>query len=95
MSRISEKLEMRRPLRRMTGRPPLVCDLSHLPPGSVVYDIVTSPRDTPLLRAARAAGFRTIDGLAMLIGQAAIAFELFFGMAPPRDDDALRARLAA
>ena len=61
----------------------------------MVYDIVTSPRDTPLLRAARAAGFRTIDGLAMLIGQAAIAFELFFGMAPPRDDDALRARLAA
>ncbi|MGZ3235316.1 MAG: shikimate dehydrogenase, partial [Croceibacterium sp.] len=38
------------------------------------------------LKAARAAGFRTIDGLAMLIGQAAIAFEKFFGVAPPRTD---------
>ena len=77
----------------MTGQPPLICDLSHLPPGSVVYDIVTDPIETPLLRAARDAGLRTIDGLAMLIGQAALAFELFFGRPPPRDDDALRERL--
>ena len=70
----------------MAGQPPLQFDISHVPPGSVVYDIVTHPLDTPLLQAARAAGFRTIDGLAMLIGQAAIAFEKFFGVAPPRAD---------
>ena len=29
---------------------------------------------------------RTVDGLAMLIGQAAEAFEKFFGVAPPRDE---------
>jgi shikimate dehydrogenase len=52
----------------------------------VVYDIVTHPVDTPLLQRARAAGFPTIDGLSMLIGQAAAAFEKFFGQAPPRDD---------
>ncbi len=70
----------------MAGQPPLTFDLTHAPPGSVFYDIVTHPLDTPLLVAARAAGFRTIDGLAMLIGQAAIAFEKFFGVPPPRED---------
>jgi shikimate dehydrogenase len=70
----------------MAGQPPLAFDLSHAPPGSVVYDIVTHPLDTPLLAAARAAGLPTIDGLAMLIGQAAVAFARFFGRPPPRDD---------
>ena len=80
----------------MAGRAPLVLDFSHVPPGSVVYDIVTNPLDTPLLTAARAAGFATIDGLAMLIGQAAAAFALFFGQPAPREFDAeLRALLTA
>jgi shikimate dehydrogenase len=69
----------------MTGQPPLKFDFSHAPPGSVVYDIVTHPLETEFLKAARAAGFRTIDGLSMLIGQAAVAFERFFGIAPPRE----------
>ena len=79
----------------MAGQPPLEFDFSHVPPGSIIYDIVTHPVDTPLLKAARAAGYRTVDGLSMLIGQAAEAFERFFGKAPPREDDdvELRARL--
>lgn len=81
----------------MAGQAPLAFDLSHAPPGSVVYDIVTDPADTPLLQAARAAGFRTVDGLSMLIGQAAVAFAKFFGHAPPRSDGdrELRALLTA
>ena len=81
----------------MAGHPPLAFDVSHAPPGSVFYDIVTSPLDTALLRAARAAGFATIDGLAMLIGQADHAFRRFFRAQPPRGaaDAALRATLAA
>ncbi len=71
----------------MTGQPPLELDISHLPPGSIVYDIVTNPLETPLLGAARAAGFATIDGLSMLIGQAAEAFDHFFGCNPPRARD--------
>lgn len=80
----------------MAGQPSLPFDLSHAPPGSVVYDIVTDPIDTPLLQSASAAGFRTIDGLSMLIGQAAIAFEKFFSRQPPRadGDSELRALLA-
>ncbi|WP_338242038.1 shikimate dehydrogenase [Aurantiacibacter hainanensis] len=69
----------------MEGQPPLQFDLSHVPPGSIVYDIVTAPADTDLLKAAREKGFRTIDGLSMLIGQAAVAFEKFFGVPPPRE----------
>lgn len=80
----------------MAGQPPLVFDFTHAPPDSVVYDIVTHPVDTPLLQAARARGLPAIDGLAMLIGQAAAAFEKFFGMAPPRQFDAeLRALLTS
>ncbi|MEO0062235.1 MAG: Shikimate dehydrogenase [Pseudomonadota bacterium] len=79
----------------MAGQAPLAFDFSHAPPGSVVYDIVTHPLDTPFLQSARAAGFATVDGLSMLIGQAAEAFEKFFGHPAPRGDRdrALRALL--
>ena len=80
----------------MRGQPALPFDWSHAPPGSIAYDIVTDPVETDFLRNAKAAGFATIDGLSMLIGQAARAFELFFGRRPPREDDAeLRERLLA
>ncbi|WP_017663780.1 shikimate dehydrogenase family protein [Porphyrobacter sp. AAP82] len=78
----------------MAGQPPLPLDWSHAPPRAIAYDIVTAPLVTPLLETARAGGHRTIDGLSMLIGQAATAFERFFGEAPPREHDAeLRALL--
>ncbi len=71
----------------MAGQPPLAFDFSHVPPGSVIYDIVTRPLETPLLRGgARARVSARSTGLSMLIGQAAVAFEKFFGVAPPRDD---------
>ncbi len=71
----------------MRGNPDLMFDWSHAPPGSIAYDIVTDPVETDFLKAARAAGHQTIDGLAMLIGQAAIAFEKFYGARPPRKYD--------
>ena len=80
----------------MAGQPPLEVDLANLGEDSVVFDIVYSPLETPLLAAARTRGLETVDGLEMLIGQAALAFELFFGVAPPRDrDDDLRDVLLA
>ncbi|MCG6119249.1 MAG: shikimate dehydrogenase [Blastomonas sp.] len=80
----------------MRGFDPLDVDLSTLPEGALVYDIVYAPLDTALLKAARARGLDTVDGLEMLIGQAALAFEIFFDAAPPRDhDDELRALLTA
>ncbi|MBW7945397.1 MAG: shikimate dehydrogenase [Sphingomonadaceae bacterium] len=78
----------------MTGQPPLDLDLSPLAEDAVVYDIVYSPLETGLLKAAAARGFETVDGLEMLIGQAAIAFSLFFGAVPPEGcEDELKALL--
>ena len=78
----------------MTGQEPLDLDLSPLPDNAIVYDLVYAPLETGLLKAAHARGLETVDGLEMLIGQAAIAFELFFGVAPPSDcDEELRAKL--
>jgi shikimate dehydrogenase len=53
-----------------------------------VLDMVYSPIETELLQRAAAAGLTTVDGLAMLIGQAKSAFSLFFGETPPSDCDA-------
>lgn len=61
-----------------------------------VFDMVYVPLETELLGAALALGRDTADGLIMLIGQAAKAFERFFGRAPPREwDDELRALLTS
>ena len=80
----------------MTGQPPLRLDLAPLPDHAMVYDIVYVPIDTEILVAARSRGLRTIDGLEMLIGQAALAFDIFFDAKAPRERDAeLRALLAA
>ena len=80
----------------MIGQLPLTLDLSSLPETTVVYDVVYAPLKTELLAAAEQRGLATVDGLEMLIGQAALAFELFFGKAPPRAHDAeLRALLTA
>jgi shikimate dehydrogenase len=78
----------------MAGQPPLDIDLGALDPDSLVYDIVYSPLETGLLKAARARDLETVDGLEMLIGQAAVAFEILFHVEPPRDrDEDLRALL--
>ena len=80
----------------MIGQPAFVPDLNGLADDTIVYDLVYAPLETPLLAAARARGLATVDGLEMLVAQAALGFELFFGQAPPRDDDeALRAQLLA
>ncbi|HSM53250.1 MAG TPA: shikimate dehydrogenase, partial [Erythrobacter sp.] len=72
----------------MRGQLALAFDWSHAPPGAIAYDIVTDPLGTEFLKNARGAGHATIDGLNMLVGQAALAFARFFGGAPPREHDA-------
>lgn len=80
----------------MTGQDPLRVDLSPLPADAIVYDIVYAPLVTDLLAQAEDRGLATIDGLEMLVGQAATAFELFFGAEAPREhDEELRERLLA
>ena len=65
-------------------------------PEALVFDMVYLPLETELLAAARALGRRPVDGLTMLIGQAELAFNLFFHAQAPREHDAeLRALLTA
>ena len=53
--------------------------------GLTVMDIVYNPRDTQLLKDAKAAGCRTIHGLEMFLHQAAVQFELWTDRAAPAD----------
>lgn len=67
-----------------TGEPePLPLDVARLGTGQVVIDLVYHPAVTPLLAAARDQGLRTVNGLGMLIHQAAHAFRLWTSEDPP------------
>lgn len=66
-------------------------DFDRIASGTVVMDMTYKPLATPFLTAARERGLPTVDGLAMLIGQAAPSFEALFRRPPPPLD--LRALL--
>ena len=71
----------------MTGKPQLDLDISKAQPGTFVYDLIYTPRQTKLLRNAKAAGCETLGGLEMLIAQARPSFKLFYGVQPPAEPD--------
>jgi shikimate dehydrogenase len=73
----------------------LVVPLHVAPTNAVVMDMVYKPLRTGLLQAAERQGLSTVDGLAMLIGQAIPSFEAFFGVAPPASVDVRALSLAA
>lgn len=82
----------------MTGKDPmpetLFDALDGAAAGAAVFDMVYEPLRTSLLVAAERRELKTIDGLDMLIGQAAPAFGYFFGAPAPREhDEELRALL--
>lgn len=66
----------------MAGGAALELDLGGLPKACVVYDIVYTPLETPLLAVARARGNPVVNGLGMLLHQARPGFEAWFGKAP-------------
>ena len=66
----------------MHGQPPLALDVSRLADDAVVNDLVYVPLETELLRAARARRLIAVDGLGMLLHQAAPGFEKWFGTRP-------------
>ena len=77
----------------MAGQPPLAVPLVGLPDDAVVTDLVYAPLETPLLAAARARGHPVVDGLGMLLHQAAPGFEAWFGVRPVVDEALRRAVL--
>lgn len=56
-----------------------------VPPRAAAFDLVYRPGETAWVRALRDGGHPTCDGLTMLVEQAVLAFELWFGITPDRD----------
>ena len=73
----------------MARHPGVSFDVGALDPGAWVADIVYVPIETELLRTARAAGHRVLDGGRMAVGQAADSIRLITGLEP--DADRMRA----
>ena len=69
----------------MAAHPGLAVAAELLRPGLWVADIVYRPLETALVRAARAAGCRVLDGGGMAVFQAVDAFRLFTGIEPDSD----------
>ncbi len=71
----------------MSGKTEFRVPLDGLKSNTVVTDIVYEPLETTLLKAAKDAGCVTVDGLGMLLHQAAPGFERWFGKMPEVDDE--------
>ncbi|MBQ9625070.1 MAG: shikimate dehydrogenase, partial [Clostridia bacterium] len=70
----------------MCGDNSLINGLDSLKKNAFVYDIVYEPRETPLLKWAKENGFKYCNGLDMLICQALLAFEIYTGIKPCKQD---------
>jgi shikimate dehydrogenase len=79
----------------MVGKPEFRVPLDALSPKAVVTDLVYTPLETAFLAHAKEAGCSVVDGLGMLIYQAAPAFERWFGVRPEVDDEVRRVVLEA
>jgi shikimate dehydrogenase len=79
----------------MTGKPDFQVSLAALRPGTLVTDLVYTPLKTQFLIEAEAQGCTVVDGLGMLLHQAAPGFERWFGLRPDVDDATRHAVLSA
>lgn len=59
------------------------CEGLPFPRQAVLYDLVYNPAETLLIKQARLAGLEAVNGLGMLLEQAALSFELWTGIHPP------------
>lgn len=71
----------------MNGENDVQIDLSPMKKSAIVADIVYTPLKTSLLKQADDLGLVTVDGLGMLLHQAAKAFEIWFGILPEVDQE--------
>ncbi len=78
----------------MAGDPATPLPAEALRAGQVVADLIYHPLETPLLAAARAAGAAAVDGLGMLVHQAALQVEGWTGRPAPLAEMAGAARAA-
>jgi shikimate dehydrogenase len=71
----------------MAGKPEFRVPLDAIAPGTLATDLVYNPLKTAFLTQAEQQGATIVDGLGMLLHQAAPGFERWFGMAPVVDDE--------
>ena len=76
--------------RGMRGYPDLELKVENLRRDAIVNDLVYTPIHTKFLRDAAKRGCRAVDGLGMLMHQAAAAFEIWFGILPEVDGELRR-----
>lgn len=79
----------------MTGKADFTIPLDGLEPWALVTDLVYTPLKTQFLIEAEDRGCTVVDGLGMLLHQAAPGFERWFGVRPEVDDAARAAALSA
>jgi shikimate dehydrogenase len=79
----------------MAGKPEFRVPLDALEPGAVVNDLVYNPLKTTFLAEAEQRGATIVDGLGMLLHQAAPGFERWFGPTPAVDEATRQAVLSA
>lgn len=60
-------------------------DMPNLSPDTLFFDTVYNPIETPMLKAAKERGFRTIDGVQMFVKQAAAQFEIWTSQQAPEE----------
>ncbi|MGJ4898173.1 shikimate dehydrogenase [Bradyrhizobium oligotrophicum] len=77
--------------RGMIGKPALEIDLGRLSAKTLVADLIYTPFETPFLADARARGCTTVNGLGLLLNQARLAFQAWFGVLPDVTPELIKA----
>lgn len=67
----------------MEGSRELEFNIEALRDGAAVYDLVYKPRETRLVKEAKALGHKAVGGLGMLLYQGALSFEIWTGETAP------------
>ena len=70
----------------LNNHSPFSPDFSPTHPDAIIYDTIYSPRMTAYLESAKSYKRRYLDGLGMLAGQGALAFQHWFGVLPNLQD---------
>lgn len=68
--------------RGMTGKSALDVTMDRLPAAALVGDLIYTPPETPFLLQARERGNLTVNGLGLLLNQARLGFQAWFGVLP-------------
>ncbi|MGJ4929390.1 shikimate dehydrogenase [Bradyrhizobium sp. HKCCYLS2038] len=77
--------------RGMIGKPALEIDLAKLSAKTLVADLIYTPLETPFLADARTRGCTTVNGLGLLLNQARLAFQAWFGVLPDVTPELIKA----